>query len=59
MLKKIAAVTVARFFMADNADDLHAIYRDVSARLVSETRETEAAAPDSWATAIMPIPTCR
>ncbi len=41
MLKKIADVTLARFFMADNAEDLRAIYRDVSTRLVAERRETE------------------
>jgi Ca-activated chloride channel family protein len=44
MLKKVADVTRARFFRADDADDLRAIYRDVSARLVVETRETEVGA---------------
>jgi Ca-activated chloride channel family protein len=43
-LKKIADLTLARFFMAGNADDLRAIYRDVSARLVTEKRETEVGA---------------
>ena len=43
-LKKIADVTLARFFMADDAEDLRAIYRDVSTRLVTETRETEVGA---------------
>ena len=37
-------MTLARFFMADNAEDLRAIYRDVSTRLVAETRETEVSA---------------
>jgi Ca-activated chloride channel family protein len=44
MLKKIADVTLARFFTADNAEDLRAVYRDISARLVTETRETEVGA---------------
>ncbi len=44
MLKKIADVTLARSFMADNAEDLRAIYRDVSTRLVAEKRETEVSA---------------
>jgi len=44
VLKEIADVTLARFFMADNAEDLRAIYRDVGARLVTETRETEVSA---------------
>jgi len=44
MLKTIADLTLARFFMAANAEDLRAIYRDVSARLVTETRETEVSA---------------
>jgi Ca-activated chloride channel family protein len=44
MLKKVADVTRARFFRADDAEDLRAIYRDVSARLVVETRETEVGA---------------
>lgn len=44
MLKKIADVTLARFFMTDKAEDLRAIYRDVSTRLVAETRETEISA---------------
>jgi Ca-activated chloride channel family protein len=44
MLKKIADVTLARFFMADNAEDLRAVYRDVSTRLVAETREMEISA---------------
>jgi len=40
-LKEIADLTLARFFMASDAGDLRAIYRDVSARLVTESRETE------------------
>jgi Ca-activated chloride channel family protein len=40
-LKKIADVTLARFFLAESADDLRAVYQDVSTRLVAETRETE------------------
>jgi Ca-activated chloride channel family protein len=44
MLKKVADVTRARFFRAEDAEDLRAIYRDVSARLVVETRETEVGA---------------
>lgn len=43
-LKDIADLTLARFFMADDAEDLRAIYRDVSTRLVTETRETEVGA---------------
>jgi Ca-activated chloride channel family protein len=44
VLKEIADVTLARYFTADNAEDLRAIYRDVSTRLVTETRETEVGA---------------
>jgi Ca-activated chloride channel family protein len=44
VLKKIADVTLARYFMADNDEDLRAIYRDVSTRLVAETREMEVSA---------------
>ncbi|MDX2145489.1 MAG: VWA domain-containing protein [Rhodospirillaceae bacterium] len=44
VLKKIADVTLARFFMAANAEDLRAVYRDVSSRLVAETREMEISA---------------
>ncbi len=44
-LRKVADVTRARFFRADDAEDLRAIYRDVSARLVVERRETEISAP--------------
>lgn len=44
VLNEIADVTLARFFMANNAEDLLAIYRDVSTRLVAETRETEVSA---------------
>jgi len=40
-LKDIADLTLARFFMAKDSDELRAIYRDVSARLVTEARETE------------------
>jgi len=43
-LKTVADVTLARFFRASDAEDLRAIYRDVSARLVVETRETEVSA---------------
>ena len=43
-LKKVADVTRARHFRAGDVDDLRAIYRDVSARLVVETRETEVSA---------------
>ncbi len=43
-LRKIADVTRARFFKAGDVDDLRSIYRDVSARLVVETRETEVSA---------------
>ena len=44
-LRKVADVTRARFFRAADADGLRAIYRDVSARLVMERRETEVGAP--------------
>jgi len=44
-LRKVADVTRARFFRATDADGLRAIYRDVSARLVMERRETEVGAP--------------
>jgi Ca-activated chloride channel family protein len=44
MLRKVADVTRARFFRAGDVEDLRAIYRDVSARLVVETRETEVGA---------------
>ena len=44
MLRKVADVTRARFFRASDVEDLRAIYRDVSARLVVETRETEVGA---------------
>ena len=43
-LKKVADVTRARHFRAGDVEDLRAIYRDVSARLVIETRETEVSA---------------
>jgi Ca-activated chloride channel family protein len=54
-LKKIADVTLARFFMADDAEDLRAIYRDVSARLVTETRETEVGAAFVVAAALLTL----
>lgn len=44
-LRKVADVTRARYFRAGSAEDLRAIYRDVSARLVVERRETEIGAP--------------
>lgn len=44
MLKKIADATRARFFTADSAEDLRAIYGELSTRLVMETRETEISA---------------
>ena len=37
-------MTRARFFRAGDVEDLRAIYRDISARLVVETRETEVGA---------------
>ncbi len=43
-LRKVADVTRARFFRAGDVEDLRSIYRDVSARLVVETRETEISA---------------
>jgi Ca-activated chloride channel family protein len=54
-LKKIADVTLARFFMAGNAEDLRAIYRDVSARLVTEDRETEVSAAFVAAAALLAL----
>ena len=44
-LRKVADVTRARYFRARDGADLRAIYRDVSARLVLERRETEIGAP--------------
>ena len=44
MLKNVADVTRARFFRAGDVESLRAIYRDISARLVVETRETEVGA---------------
>jgi Ca-activated chloride channel family protein len=43
-LKKIADITRARYFQAGTATDLRQIYRDLNARLVTETRETEVSA---------------
>lgn len=40
-LKEIADLTLGRYFAADNADALGDIYRDLSVRLRTETRETE------------------
>jgi Ca-activated chloride channel family protein len=55
MLKKIADVTLARFFMADDAEDLRAIYRDVSTRLITETREMEVSAAFVAAAALLAL----
>jgi Ca-activated chloride channel family protein len=43
-LKDVADVTLARFFTAGDAEELRAIYREVSTRLVTEARETELSA---------------
>jgi Ca-activated chloride channel family protein len=43
-LKKIADITRARYFLAGSAADLKQIYRDLNARLVTETREIEISA---------------
>ncbi|MSO99000.1 MAG: VWA domain-containing protein [Rhodospirillaceae bacterium] len=43
-LKKIADVTLARYFLANNAEDLREVYRELNMRLVSVTRETEVSA---------------
>ncbi len=54
-LREVADVTRARFFRAEDADDLRAIYRDVSARLVLETRETEISAAFVAAAALLAL----
>ncbi len=54
-LKEVADVTRARHFRAADADDLRAIYRDVSARLVVETRETEVSAAFVAAAALLTL----
>jgi Ca-activated chloride channel family protein len=54
-LREVADVTRARFFRAEDADDLRAIYRDVSARLVLETRETEVSAAFVAAAALLAL----
>lgn len=55
-LRKIADVTLARFFTAGNPEDLRAIYRDVSTRLVAETRETEVSAAFVAVAALLALP---
>lgn len=55
-LRKIADVTRARFFQAGDAEALRAIYRDVSARLVVETRETEISAAFVAFAALLVLP---
>jgi len=54
-LREVADVTRARYFRAEDADDLRAIYRDVSARLVLETRETEISAAFVAAAALLAL----
>jgi Ca-activated chloride channel family protein len=54
-LREVADVTRARYFRAEDADDLRAIYRDVSARLVLETRETEISAAFVAAAAVLAL----
>jgi Ca-activated chloride channel homolog len=54
-LREVADVTRARYFRAQDADDLRAIYRDVSARLVLETRETEVSAAFVAAAALLAL----
>ena len=54
-LREVADLTRARFFRAEDADDLRAIYRDVSARLVLETRETEVSAVFVAAAALLAL----
>jgi Ca-activated chloride channel family protein len=55
MLRKVADVTRARFFQAGDVEALQAIYRDVSARLVVETRETEISAGFVAAAALLAL----
>ncbi len=43
-LKKIADITRARYFLASTETDLRQIYRDLNARLVTETKEIEVSA---------------
>ena len=40
-LKKIADITRARYFLASSETDLRQIYRDLNARMVTETKEIE------------------
>lgn len=54
-LREVADVTRARYFRAEDADQLRAIYRDVSARLVLETRETEISAAFVAAAALLAL----
>jgi Ca-activated chloride channel family protein len=54
-LREVADVTRARYFRAGDADQLRAIYRDVSARLVLETRETEISAAFVAAAALLAL----
>jgi Ca-activated chloride channel family protein len=54
-LREVADVTRARYFRAEDADGLRAIYRDVSARLVLETRETEVSAAFVAAAALLAL----
>jgi Ca-activated chloride channel family protein len=54
-LREVADVTRARYFRAEDADELRAIYRDVSARLVLETRETEISAAFVAAAALLAL----
>lgn len=55
ILKEIADVTRARYFQAGDAETLRAIYRDVSARLVVETREMEISAAFVAAAAVLVV----
>jgi Ca-activated chloride channel family protein len=55
MLRKVADVTRARFFQASDVEGLRAVYRDVSARLVVETRETEVSALFVGAAALLAL----
>jgi Ca-activated chloride channel family protein len=55
-LRKIADVTLARFFTAENPEDLRTVYRDVSTRLVAETRETEISAAFVAVAALLALP---
>lgn len=55
LLRDVADLTRARFFRAEDAEDLRAIYRDVSARLVFESREIEISAAFVAAAALLAL----